>query len=453
MKHTLPLHEWSFLVLNHDRTVNDHLEFCQGTLKKIREKESLFKFFSERICDCSSPQEVRAEVLRPILDHLAQRMEALDRRVALACAEGINHVTRDALATLRRVSDAFGGASENWDEKEFGQLFGEHWDALRLGLNNLVLDLRGRVDTPDESFAKRVVGALAQCAEVHRSLDPQEEQDQINRDTAYDRVFINRMIHARAEISSLLRSLDSALDQPLADVKERVARVFGVEGGFAGLVGQSKLEQLRDWIAPHSPSLRHAFDNLIDFRMSARGLIGYKVRAKLQVMEPRRSRQRQGPPYHATTGAGMAIAELIPEVSAEIPGLRIKVRPDRVVALAAAAFSNDRSESGAGGTEIHQDLGALINGTLAEIEQALSEDYSRPNQVAYAIVADFVDSVIHVRHGEEEWRNVYRNLREKVWPADYELQKRQQALHEALRASLQKALSLTQDAAPALPAI
>jgi hypothetical protein len=449
MKNILPLHEWSFLILNHDRTVNEHLGFCQGTLKKIREKESLFKFFSERIGDCSSPEEVRSEVLRPVLSHLAQHLGALDRRVAVSCAEGIGNLTRDVSAALRRVSDAFGGAGDNWDEREFGRIFRERWDALRLGLNNLVLDLQGRADLPDESFTRRVENALAECAGVRGSFKAQDEQAQINRDTSYDRVFITRMIHTRAEISSLLRTLDSALDQPLATVKERVVQIFGAEGGFPGLAGQSGLEQLRAWITPHSPLLGHAFDNLIDFKMSARGLIGYKVRMKLQAMEPRRSKQEQGPLGHSATGTAAAIAaEIVSEVSAEIPPVRIKIKPSKVVALAQAALGNVGS---AGQGELHQDLDALIIGTLADIEKELSEDYSRPNQVAYAIVADFVDSVIHARHSEDEWRSVYRNLRESVWPADYELQKKQQVLREALRVSLQKALILTQDAAPTLP--
>jgi hypothetical protein len=447
MKHTLPLHEWSFLILNHDRTIGDHLEFCQGTLKKIREKESPFKFFSERICDCSSPEEVRAEVLRPVLGHLAQHMGALDRRVAISCAGSIADLTRDASAALRRVSDAFGGAGDDWDEKEFGRIFRERWDALRLGLNNLVLELRERVDAPDESFTGRVGDALDECAGVHRAFTAAEEQEQINRDTSYDRVFINRMIHARAEISSLLRALDSALDQPLATVKERVSRVFDVEGGFPCLAGQSGLEQLRDWMTPYSPRLRHAFDNLIEFKMSARGLIGYKIRTKLQAMEPRRSSQQQGPPHHPTPDASPA-AGLISEVSAEIPPLKIKFSPDRIIALAARTLNNGGR---AGGQDMSQDLGALIIDTLAEIEKSLSEDYTRPNQVAYAIVADFVDSVVHAGDSEDEWRNVYRNLKDRVWPTNYELQKRQRALRDALRASLQSALNLVQEAAPTLP--
>lgn len=452
MKDTLPLHEWSFLVLNHDRTVNDHLEFCEGTLKKVREKKSLFKFFSERICDCSSPEEVREAVLRPILAHLAQHMGELDRRVAAACADGINALTRDAASALRQVSDFFSGSDDDWDEREFGRLFNERWDELRIGLNNLALELKEKANEPDETFTTRVRSALAECAEVHRSLKPQEGQAEIDRETSYDLVFINQMIRARAEISSRLRALDSALDQPLAAVKERVARVFGTQGGFGGLDGQGGLELLRDRLRPHSPSLRQTFNNLIDFRMSARGLIGYKVRMKLQALEPRRSSHEPPPPNHAGSGVAAAVGEIVPEVSAGIPGLTISVRPERVIRVVASTLAGVAGGGDGGGADIHRDLGALISNTLDEIGKSLGEDYSRPNQVAYAIVADFVDSVVHADDSEDEWRTVYRSLRESVWPADYELQRQQQVLRDGLRVSLQRTLGLTQHAAPVIPA-
>lgn len=60
--------------------------------------------------------------------------------------------------------------------------------------------------------------------------------------------------------------------------------------------------------------------------------------------------------------------------------------------------------------------------TLGDIEEALSQDYSVPNQVTYAIVADFVDSIIYMRNVEDQWRDIYRQLRAKVWPDNYHIQ-------------------------------
>jgi hypothetical protein len=471
LRNLLPLHEWGFLVLNHDRTINN-LALCESALQKIREKESVFRFFSERVCDCSSPEEVREQVLRPVLDHLAGRMGALDRRVATACAEEINVLTRDALDALRQAEAAFSGAAGGWNDREFGRLFRERWAALRLGLNNLALELKGKANEPDDSFRRQVEDTLAKCGDIQLSLNPDELKKEIGKITSYDQVLVAHLIQTRASISALLRTLDTALDQPLAHVKARVAEVFSADGGFDGFAPQGQLTVLRDRLAPHSPQLREAFDNLINFQMSARGLIGYKIRTKLQALEPRRSRHEKNPPNEdalaqplsesglgtagVITAAAETLAGQLPEPWRETVEVAtavartIKLTPEKSGARITIRKRN--APDGTGGAEIHQDLRQLLADTLGEIERALSEDYSRPNQVAYAIVTDFVDSVVHYRQSEDEWRNVYLNLREHVWPTDYEQQRRQQLLLDGFCATVTRALDLAQQTAPSLPA-
>lgn len=59
--------------------------------------------------------------------------------------------------------------------------------------------------------------------------------------------------------------------------------------------------------------------------------------------------------------------------------------------------------------------------------------------MAYAIVADFVGAAVHARQSEAEWRNVYRNLRDVVWPTYYELQKSRQEKRKQWCAALEQA--------------
>ncbi|HEV2915095.1 MAG TPA: hypothetical protein VGX92_17595 [Pyrinomonadaceae bacterium] len=448
MKHILPLHEWSFLVLNHDRT-NNNLAICEEGLRKIREKEAVFKFFSERICDCSSPEEVRDEVLRHVLNHLALKIGGLDRRVAASCAQAIDELTRDTLAMLQKALAAFGGAAEGLDEKEFERLFLEKWEALSLGLNNLVAELQEKVDAPDESFVREVKDSLEACKSHKLLLSAEGLQKEIDADTSLDRILINHQIWMRAQISDSLRVLDGALDQPLLAVKTRVANIFDADAGLGSLVQHNQFEPLCESLALYSPPLREAFDNLVDFRMSARGLIGYKIRTKLQALEPRRTPAKAAPMAELTS-ASQEPAERKAAVWEEPPWtFRIKTRTENAANNSAAQKRDGADQMGGG--HAYQHLVSLVSNTLDEIEKALSEDYSRPNQVAYTIVADFVDRVIHARQSKTEWRNVYRSLREKVWPLEYELRRRRQQKREQWCASLQRVVDATRQTAPTLP--
>jgi hypothetical protein len=459
MKHTLPLNEWSFLVLNHDRK-RDNLKECEEALEKVREPGSAFKFFAERICDCSSEEEVRKHVLSHVLNHLAERMGDLDRRVAGSCARELEELMREASQVLRKALDAFGSSTGDLDNKEFEALFDKKWSALRRGLNNLVTDLREQSNEPDDSFVRQVKEALDACRRSRIMPDEEDVRKHLQSDSAYDRVMETRRIWMRAEISQSLHALDTALDQPLAAVKARVARVLDVDGGFGRLVDGNNLEHLAEKLAPHGPALRAAFDNLINFHMSARGIIGYKIRVRLQALEPRKSLTE---PASEAEKAQVVETAAMPEQTAEgkHKNFRIKSRKETPAENESTREPEGKGDMGVegdagrhgleGSTQIHHMLSSLFESTLAEIAVTLGEDFSRPNQVGYAIVADFVDEVVHDRQSETQWRNVYRNLREFVWPTDYELQKQRQQKSAQWRASLEKVSEALRRHSHALP--
>jgi hypothetical protein len=459
MKHTLPLNEWSFLVLNHDRR-RGNLKECEEALEKVREPGSAFKFFAERICDCSSSEEVRENVLNQVLNHLAERMSDLDRRVAASCAREIEELVGDASATLRKALDAFGDAADGLGDREFENLFEKRWDALRRGLNNLVADLLEEVETPDEYFVGQVSEALEACRRRRIVPGEQEVREHLQADGSYDRVMATRRIWMRSEISQALHALDTALDQPLAAVKARVARVLDVDGGFGRLLGENHLEQLAERLAPHSPPLRAAFDNLINFQMSARGFIGYKIRLKLKALVPRKSATETAAEFEPKAPAveeAAAAPVAVQPINLRQKTFRVRSR-NEAGAEKVGANGLGREENNAdslhgaeGGAQIHRTLVSLFDSTLAEIDGALGEDFARPNQVAYAIVADFVDSVLHMRQSEAEWRNVYRNLRDVVWPTDYELQKQRLERSSHWRSSLEQALKAVRQHSNPLP--
>lgn len=463
MEHTLPLNEWSFLVLNHDRR-RGNLKECEEALEKVREPGSAFKFFAERICDCSSASEVREHVLTHVLNHLAERMGDLDRRVAASCARGIEELTRDASAALRKALDAFVGDADGLGEKEFEGLFDKKWSALRLGLNNLVAELRERVEAPDESFVARVRESLDSCRRGRIVPGEQEVREHLQVDTSYDRVLETRRIWMRSQISQALHALDTALDQPLAAVKARVAQVLDVHGGFGRLIGENSLEPLAGRLAPHSPALRVAFDNLINFHMSARGVIGYKIRARLQALVPRESATQEAaaeveqdapaakPPGAEATAAAAAYPAEAGQRNFRRRGLKEAGENDgRAGAHGDGDKDGDGVHAAEGAAQIHRTLTSLFESTLSEVAVALGEDFSRPNQVAYAIVADFVDSAVHARQSEAEWRNVYRSLREVVWPTDYELQKERQQKRGRWCSSLEQTFDAVSRRSNSLP--
>jgi hypothetical protein len=433
----LPLQEWSFLALNHHREINNY-EICEGVLDKIANKQVSYSFFAESICDCSSREEVKEKILNPVLHHLAKHIGVLDRKLARTSFEDIQAISKDTAMMLQKLRESFGGTSENWDEVEFGKLFREKWEELQRGFNNLTAALMDRADSADESFQHKVENTLTECGKKDWLPTVDELQKEVEA-RRFDKVLIDQMLWARAHLSAKLSNLDMALDQPLEAVKAEVAKVLIAAGGFSNITQDSELVSLSEAIATSASPLRAAFESLLAFRLSGRGLIGRKVRAALQTLEPRRNWNEEALIDKFAAPGKEQAPELQPQK--KVNGFTPANDHHRQTTAQAELAQKDAGAKAeaVGARQIRDMLDKITTKTLGDIEKTLSQDYSVPNQTAYAIVADFVDSIVYARNIEDQWRDIYRHLRAKVWPDNYKLQILRQRHAADLLALVEKA--------------
>jgi hypothetical protein len=413
----LPLQEWSYLVLNHHKGI-DNYKHCREMLDKIESKQVAYRFFDQDICDCSSREEVQEKVLKPILHHLATHIGALDRRLTQTFFNAVQQLVSDTDALLQRVQSRFAESPESWEEIKFGELFRSRWEDLQETFNALVGDLVEKANEPDPAFEQKVEALLDECEEKAFLPSVVELEEQVSA-KRFDKALIDQMIWTRATLADKLRPLDTALDQPLETVKEEVVRVLITAGGFVG-AGQQGLTSLRETIAPAASPLKDALDVLLNFNLSARGLVGRKIRAALQTLEPRRHLGEetllgQQLVYNQATEAEVGEPKIFTPVT---------TRDHRANNRQATAMQQAEARPEAlGAMQIRETLEAIVSRVLGDIKTSLNQDYCLPNQVAYTAVSDFVDSIIYTRNIEDHWRNVYRRLRAEVWPENYEVQK------------------------------
>jgi hypothetical protein len=411
----LPLPEWSYLVLNYHKGI-DNYQLCREVLDKIDSKQVSYRFFDQAICDCSSREEVKEKVLKPILHHLATHIGALDRRLAQRFFNSVQQLAGDTEALLQRLRNSFAESPESWEEVKFGELFRSKWEDLQETFSQLIRALAEKADEPDPSFQQKVEAMLDECEKKAFLPSVIDLEEQVSA-KSFDKALIDQMIWTRATLGDKLRSLDTALDQPLETVKGEVVRVLTTAGGFA-CTGRQSLTSLRDAIAPTASPLKDAFDVLSNFNLSARGLVGSKIRAELQALEPRRHLGEEtllGQHLRHSQGTEAGRPRVFTPVTAHDHGANSR-----------SATAIDRTEirpEALGAMQIRETLEAIASRVLGNIKTALAQDYCLPNQVAYAAVSDFVDSIIYARNIEDHWRNVYRRLRAEVWPEDYEVQR------------------------------
>lgn len=441
MADILPLSQWSFLVLNHHKRI-DNYKPCKEVLDKIENKQVTYRFFAQEICDCSSREEVNEKVLKPILHHLGNHIAALDRQLAGTFFKSIQQLTGNTETLLQQVRNAFAESPEVYDEINFGELFRGKWEDLQETFNALTGALLEKTSAPDPSFQQKVEDMLEECGKKSwlPSIVELEEQVSAKR---FDKTLIDHLIWTRAMLANKLRPLDAALDQPLETVKEDVARALATAGGFTS-AGQGGLISLRDAIAPSASPLKYAFDLLLDLNLSARGLVGRKIRAALQSLEPRRHLDEETllEQHLRREAAKNPEPKLFTPVTT--PNHRGNGGPE-------ALQNTDARPETVGAIQIREILDAVVSRVLDDIKASLNQDYCLPNQVAYSAVSDFVDSTIYTRNVEDHWRNVYRRLRADVWPENYEVQKMRSFQREELLTLAERAQNLIRSHSLFLP--
>ncbi|HET7462412.1 MAG TPA: hypothetical protein VFJ82_14260 [Longimicrobium sp.] len=375
----IPLHEWAFLVLNRvadsstARAPNG--ERCRDYLAHLK-PEQRARFVDTVICDCSGEHDVREVVLAPVLRHLAVRIVELDAQFARRFARE----AAEAHATVQRLLAPHAGGGDPAqavpaESLDFREHFNQAWKELNRALNSLVEDLDYASATVDTPFQHEVEAVLAA---YHPPLPDAQaftrarlaESGAPNLRGAFARC-VNEL---RADMARHLMQLDPMLDRTLQGVKDAVAERFRRDGRLAALMeGEGgPLLSLADRLPrdPRYEEIRAAFRKLHEFRMSARGVIGFKVRKALQRLEPDLLAEVAG----GVTGSGEAVAA----------------------------------------------LRALADGALREIHETLSdEEFRRPNECAYAIAADVRDAVLAGPDAADRWAAVYEAERLQVWPEVY----------------------------------
>ncbi len=85
---------------------------------------------------------------------------------------------------------------------------------------------------------------------------------------------------------------------------------------------------------------------------------------------------------------------------------------------------------------VQEALEVLHDRVIFKLEGAFDKWLAEPNQVAEAIVEEFVDSVLRAETAQDEWRSFYLENRAAVWRAEFD----QIGAHSRLRQEWESAV-------------
>lgn len=370
----LPIHLWSFLVLNRTTTGSkngDNWNNCQDLASSLAEKR--IRVIEHMVANCSDRKEANA-VLDLLLSHLTSNITSLDRQYASACQERLHQLQAMVSTELEKALHALNYAHQkgNWFPL-FEQLFDEFWDSLATGLEELLEELREQRNLPDMDFKQQVDAALRACKED--TGIPSKDQIEIRRNRlgGYPNAYYEYLNEIRAHLSQHFLLIDKALKRGLERVKSQVADVLIKRGHLHNLVPEQgtkflecMVDQLPEELVPGQPSkLKLGFHILASFGLSYRGLIQHRIRQHLDDLTPNETQ------------------------------LQLSLSPNA--------------------QEVLNCLNTLHAEAIYKCRTALDDLLAEPSQAAFAIVEEFVDRILRAEGVKTEWRIFLEEVRSEVW--------------------------------------
>lgn len=375
----LPIHLWSFLVLNRTATHSkngDNWNNCKDLVDTLTEKR--IQVIEHVIANCADGEEANG-VLDLLLNHLTNNIISLDRQYASACQERLQRLQNTVSAELSKAHHALNYASqkENWFPL-FEQLFTQFWDSLSTGLEELLLELREQRNLPDIDFKQQVDAALRACKED--TGIPSQDQIEIRRNRlgGYPNAYYEYLNEVRSHLSQHFLLIDKALKVGLERLKSNVANVLTNQGQLGKLTELRSsqflnfmVEQIPEELVPGQPSkLKLGFQILATFDLSYRGLIQHRIRQHLDDLTPNET------------------------------DLQLSLSPSS--------------------QEVLNCLNTLHAEAMYKCKMALDDLLAEPSQAAFAIVEEFIDRILRAEGVKTEWRIFLEEVRSEVWTDQFQ---------------------------------
>ncbi|MBK8251201.1 MAG: hypothetical protein IPK82_00845 [Polyangiaceae bacterium] len=343
-------------------------------------------------CDAKDPRSVYEDLLAPVLEHLANRLAAMDAEVLVDAIEQ----TRTARDQVRLgIDDLMAAVREHAPEMQAASE--ELWSRvsriqkdLAVDLGDLVSDLLrdARVSTEDTRFVAAVTQAYGRaktCVDEGFGMGKDAWIEEVLRTMRRDKnstpVAARELNRARVYISEQFCEIDRYFDDRVNELWNRIAQITGKHFGglFAGASGVSALKlmaKLLDEASEPCPVLSTAVQNLLRLEIRYRSHLHPRVRRcldtlNLEVKDPE-------------TG------ELRTQVTVET------------------------SQQGA--EMLQKRISQLVQQAAWQSRKALLEDANTAALVLHAAAEQFEDSFIRSGDSEREFLRLGRSYRDEIWP-------------------------------------
>ncbi|NEO57142.1 MAG: hypothetical protein F6K54_31170 [Okeania sp. SIO3B5] len=392
------------------------------------------------IADCANKQET-ANVLEKILQYLTENITELDHKYALTFENKLIQLSKNLQAELEKASSVL--QQYAGDKRLFQKSFKQFWDKLTNTLQPYLEKIELASNKTDETFQKEVNEVIENCNKLP-SIPKSVEQIKKYRNIrgSYTEAYSRYLHIVRTDLSKQFLFLDGKIQDSLDTVKSEIAWLLTDEVQLGGLTDVREIDFLK-WMADHIPgdliNLKLGFKTISAFNVSYAGIIQRQVRQHINRLTPDKSPLNLTPdivmllleemftPQQLDINKMRAMSPTIEQIKnwweKHLPGLlNSDDVPDEkkfksqllLLKMEQEVSSNNAEKSEKVLIKIQKNHQLVINLCKSDLDKLLSE----PKQLAYAMVAEFVDRILYAEDIKDDW-DIFLNdeqVRQKVWP-------------------------------------
>lgn len=379
----LSIHEWSFMILNHVPITNNYKR-CEDLKEDISDKHINVRDII--ICNCAEPTETQTKVLDRVLNYLAERIDILDNKYALACQQRLLDIQKN-LDSQSAIAKTISGQNRNNDwNRKYILLFSTFWNEFREELEKLTRDMIVQRETKDSNLTSAVTRVIEDCKKNPKIPTVQDILKKRDRLASFEGAYAECQHEVRTNLSERFLHFDDALKDSLETAKSKVVKVLIDSGKLGNIVegeGSEFLLNLLDKIPEDLSKLIKGFSTLATFELQYRGLIQHRVRKHLDVLTPDRTKYKLNDTFSNLFG------------------------------------QNNTNEQKA--QKIYDNLLKAQKEAVENCKKELAQILIEPNQAGFAIVEEFVDRVLRAEGIREEWQVLLQEYAPQVWQEDYDV--------------------------------
>lgn len=397
------------------------------TLRRgVPEADADGRQFLTLLANAADREDVADNVVWPLLEHLAERLPAMDGDVLTVARENTAAIAGllarelgDVQRTLTDMRITSGSSVELLDHATETLR-----ESVTAGLVDLVARLR-EVAENDPSDAQYIAQVNAAHAKVKTWIDGGFDEGR----ESWERKALDRMRVAanssawigpalngvRVHISRQFADVDHALRLRVEELQRDVADVLlphlegMIEPSLEGAAALAAWREALSYAAEPCPTLSAALDSLVSLRLEYRTHIHPRIRSELNHL----NLQVQDPETGRPT--------------------------DQVVVPI----------SEAGAEEAFRAVSELAEMAIHRVRKGLVREAGTPALVLFAVVEQFEDELIRSKSSEDEFKRMARSYRDEIWPGVYSGIDAQNAHVARFQRALHKAKEVVESYVPA----